>query len=278
MRLTGLIFMLALLSQPAVSQVLRASVTVNFEHLRLTEQNQLESLAMNVEDYFNNYAWTEDEYETDIEVNINIIIETVNEKSFERIYKAQFLIKSASGESFYDKEWEFPYQQGYNFDHNPMQFDPLCNFLDFYAYMILAGELDTYGTTLGTPYYDAALNIANRGLLSQYTRGWSSRAEELQKITNVRTRPLREAKPVFFEAVYYLEEGNRELAHARGLKVLEAIEKVVREQPNNKYLRNFFDAHHQTLAKIFRDDARSLERLIDYDSRHRETYRSVYQN
>jgi len=278
MRFLAVIFILACFIQPGLSQVLRTKVTTNYDHLPIEEHKYLENLAMNIEDYFNNYAWTDDEYETDIDVNINIIIETASEKSFERIYKAQFLIKSVSGESFYDKEWEFPYQQGYNFDHSSMQFDPLCNFLDFYAYMILAGELDTYGTTLGTPYYDAAQNIANRALLSQYTRGWSSRLDEMQKITNVRTRPLREAKPVFFEAVYYLEEGNRELAHKKGLKVLDAIEKVVREQPNNKYLRSFFDAHYQTFAQIFRDDAKSLERLIDYDNKHRETYRNIFDN
>ena len=276
MRFLALLFFLGLTLQPALAQVLRTSVTVNYDHLSLEEHKYLENLAMNVEDYYNNYAWTEDEYETDIDVNINIIIETVSEKSFERVYKAQFLIKSVSGESFYDKEWEFPYQQGHNFEHNSMQFDPLVNFLDFYAYMILGGELDTYGLTLGTPFYDAAQDIANRGVLSQYTRGWNSRLAELQKITNVRTRPLREAKPVFFEAVYYLEEGNRELAHKKGLKVLDAIEKVVREQPNNKYLRTFFDAHYQTFAEIFRNDAKALERLIDYDNRHRETYRNIY--
>ena len=271
------IIIMVILFHPVKALVLRATVTVNYDHLALEEHKYLENLGMNIEDYYNNYAWTDDKYETDIDININIIIETVSEKSFERVYKAQFLIKSVSGESFYDKEWEFPYQQGYNFDHGSVQFDPLCNFLDYYAYMILAGELDTYGTTLGTPYYDAAQDIANRGVLSQYPRGWSARLDELQKITNVRTRPLREAKPIFFEAQYYLEEGNKALAHTKGLKVLDAIEKVVREQPNNKYLRNFFDAHYQTFADIFRNDAKSLERLIDYDNKHRETYRSAFQ-
>jgi len=271
------ISILMVLFHPVRAQVLRATVTVNYDHLALEEHKYLENLGMNIEDYYNNYAWTDDKYETDIDININIIIETVSEKSFERVYKSQFLIKSVSGESFYDKEWEFPYQQGYNFDHGSVQFDPLCNFLDYYADMILAGELDTYGTTLGTPYYDAAQDIANRGVVSQYPRGWSSRLEELQKITNVRTRPLREAKPIFFEAQYYLEEGNKALAHTKGLKVLDAIEKVVREQPNNKYLRNFFDAHYQTFADIFRNDAKSLERLIDYDNKHRETYRGAFQ-
>ncbi len=278
MRFLVPLFSLLFILQPVKAQVLRVSATVNYDHLPFEEHKYLENLAMHVEDYYNNYAWTDDEYETDIDMNINIIIETVSEKSFERIYKAQFLIKSVSGESFYDKEWEFPYQQGYNFDHTAVQFDPLCNFLDFYAFMILGGELDTYGTTLGTPYYDAAQDIANRAILSQYTRGWNSRLEELQKITNIRTRPLREAKPIFFEAVYYLEEGNQKLAHTKGIKVLDAIEKVVREQPNNKYLRTFFDAHYQTFAEIFRDDAKSLERLIDYDNKHRETYRNIFQD
>ena len=156
MRLLVPLFSLFFIFQAVTAQVLRVSATVNYDHLPFEEHKYLENLAMHVEDYYNNYAWTDDEYETDIDININIIIETVSEKSFERIYKAQFLIKSVSGESFYDKEWEFPYQQGYNFDHTAVQFDPLCNFLDFYAFMILGGELDTYGTTLGTPYYDAA--------------------------------------------------------------------------------------------------------------------------
>ena len=257
------------------AQVLRVNVELSYDHLRPIEQQYLSNFKNQIEDYFNNYSWTDDEYETDIEVSINIIIETVTEKSFERIYKAQFLIKSVSGESFYDKEWEFPYQQGYLFEHQSVQFDPLCNFLDYYAYLILAGEIDTYGRTMGTPFYDAALDIANRGILSEYPRGWNNRLAELLKITNVRTRPLREAKPDFFEAIYLFDEGEQEEARKLALKVLDAIEKVVREQPNNKYLRMFFDAHHVTFAKIFSKDEVVLTRLIDYDNKHRATYRDA---
>jgi hypothetical protein len=128
---------------------------------------------------------------------------------------------------------------------------------------------------LGTPYYDAAQELANRGLLSQYSRGWSNRLAELQKITNIRTRPLREAKPDFFEAAYLLQEGKIEEARKYGLKVIAAIKKVVREQPNNKYLKMFFDAHYVTFAQIFENDQENLEFLITYDSNHRETYREV---
>jgi hypothetical protein len=257
------------------AQVIKASVRVDYNHLAYEEQEYLQELYSVIEDYYNNYAWTDDEYETDIEISIYVIIETVSQKSYEKIYKSQFQIKSVSGESFYDKEWEFPYQQGYSLEHNKVQFDPICHFLDYYAYVVLGGELDTYNLLLGTPYYDAAQDLANRGVLSQYSRGWNNRLLELQKITYIRTRPLREAKPDFFEAAYLLQEGKREQAREHGIKVLDAIKKVINKQPNNRYLKMFFDAQYVTFAQIFQNDNENLERLVNYDSNHRETYREA---
>jgi hypothetical protein len=277
MKIISFLMILLFLSSSLNAQILKASVGSDFQHLSYEEQQFLQDFKLTIEDYYNNYAWTEDEYETDIEINIYIIIETVHQKSYEKIYKAQFQIKSISGESFYDKEWEFPYQQGYPMEHNKVQFDPICHFLDYYAYLVLAGELDTYDLLLGTSFYDVAQELANRGLLSQYSRGWGNRLAELQKITNVRTRPLREAKPDFFEAAYLLQEGKLDLAREYGLQVLGAIEKVIREQPNNKYLKMFFDAHYVTFAQIFKNDRESLEKLVNYDSNHRETYREAMQ-
>ena len=275
MRLCITILLLLSAALAVNAQVLRASVGIDYAHLAIEDQNILKDLSTNMEDYINNFSWTDDEYETDVEVSIFVIIETVLKKSHEKIFKAQFQIKSATGESFYDKEWEFPYQSGYLFDHSNVEFDPLTNFVDFYAFLVLAGELDGYALNLGTPFYDEAQSLANRGILSKYSKGWNTRSQELQKITNVRTRPLRDAKPDFFEAEYLLAEGKPKEAKAFGIKVLDAIGKVVNEQPNNKYLRNFFDAHHVTLANIFRNDATALDRLIRYDSYHRDVYRGA---
>jgi hypothetical protein len=275
MKLFIISFLSLLFIATSTAQVLKAKVTIDYGHLPIEEQNYLVDLALNIEDYINNYVWTEDEYETDIDITIFIIIETVLKKSHEKILKSQFQIKSISGESFYDKEWEFPYQPGYLFDHSKNEFDPLLNFIDYYAHLILAGELDGYSLHLGTPFYDEALSLANRGVLSKYSKGWNSRSQELQKITNVRTRPLREAKPDFFEAQYLLEEGQLDEAKKYAVKVLAAIERVVNEQPNNKYLRTFFDAHYVTFSKIFENEPKYLNLLIKYDNYHRETYRQV---
>lgn len=275
MKIFFMVSLILLIALPSSAQVLIATVTVDFGLMPAEEVNILSDLGSNIEDYINNFAYTDDDYETDIDVSIFIMIETVTQKAHEKIYKAQFQIKSVSGESFYDKDWEFPYQPGYLFDHSKITFDPLCHFIDYYCYLILAGELDGYALNLGTPYYIEAKNLANMGSLSKYQRGWSTRIQELDKITDIRTRPLREAKPDFFEAKYLLEEGKIQEAKVYALKVLDNIEKVVSQQPNNKYLRTFFDAHHRTFALIFADNEEALSRLVDYDSYHRETYREI---
>jgi hypothetical protein len=269
-----LIFTCLVLSS-AQAQVLKASVSVDFGYLPVEETKNLENLGTYIEDYINNFAWTDDEYETDIEISIFIMIETAFDKSHEKMYKAQFQIKSVSGESFYDKEWEFTYQPGYLFDHSKVTFDPLTHFIDYYCLLVLGGELDGYAANLGLAYYDQAQNLANLGSLSNYPKGWSNRLSELQKITDARTRPLRQAKPDFWEAMYLWEEGKVAEARIFASKVLDAIEKVANDQPNNKYLKTFFDAHHVDFAKIFKNDAPALNRLITVDNYHRETYRKA---
>ena len=140
MKLSIIIFLSLIFITSAYSQVLQVQTKVDYRHLPSEEQEELRELADKINDYFNNYAWTEDEYETDIGVNIYVIIENVRQKSHEKIYKSQFQIRSESGESFYDKEFEFPYHRNYPLEHNKVQFDPVTKVLDFYANMILAGE------------------------------------------------------------------------------------------------------------------------------------------
>jgi Domain of unknown function (DUF4835) len=267
------IFLSLFFISSSFSQVLKVQTKVDYKHLSTEEQEELRELADKINDYYNNYAWTEDEYETDIGVNIHVIVENVRKKSHEKIFKTQFQIRSESGESFYDKEFEFPYHRNYPLEHNKVQFDPITKVLDFYANMILAGELDTYDLMLGTPFYDVALDIASQGSYSQYTTGWSSRLKEHEKVTNIRTRPLREAKPDFFEALFYLDEGNIKEARKYAKKVLTNIEKVYKNQPNNKYLKLFFDAHYKELAQLFRGNVKVLQDLEIYDPLHKSLYR-----
>lgn len=256
-------------------QVLHVSANIQASHLPTEEQNDLNTFTDKIEQYYNGYDWIDDEFEYDVDCNIQIIVETVQQKTAEKIYKTQFLISSVSGENFYDKDWQFPYQESFQMSHSKGLFDPLTHVLDFYAYIVLAGEMDTNGLLLGTPLYDKAMDIANQAMLSQYPRGWNLRIQELQKITDMRNRPLREVKPNFFEALYFLDEDKPMTAYQEGLKVMQGLEKVFKMQPNSKPLQTFFKSHHKKLATLFRGHNKELDRLVRMDSKHRESYRAV---
>lgn len=268
-------FYLFVFASLSLGQVLHVSATVQASHLPTEEQNDLTTFADKIEQYFNGYDWVDDEFEYDVECNIQIIVETVQQKTAEKMYKTQFLISSVSGENFYDKEWQFPYQESFQMNHSKGLFDPLTHVLDFYAFMVLAGEMDTNGLLLGTPLYDKAMDIANQAMLSQYPRGWNTRIQELKKITDIRNRPLREIKPNFFEALYYWDEGKSMAAYQEGMIVMKGLEKVYKMLPNSKPLQTFFKSHHKELARLFRGHNTELDRLVRMDSKHRETYRAV---
>ena len=257
------------------AQKLNVSVKIQADHLTEEQQNELEGFGQKIEEYYNNFDYIEDEFEYDVNCNVHIIIETVQQKTFEKIYRAQFLISSESGENFYDKLWEFPYDRNRSLGHSQGQYDPIAQFLDYYALMVLAGEMDTNGYLLGNALYESAMNIVNQALLSKYSRGWSQRKDYVLKILDIRTRPLREVKPQFFEALYQLNEGNYDKAYELAKTVLAGIKKVIDVQPNNWYLQMFFNAHYSDLANLFKDRNEELEQLAEWDSKHREAYRQV---
>jgi len=259
------------------SQVLQVTASVQYEHLQSDEKEDLADFGAKLEQYYNGYEWVEDEFEYDVECKLTIIFRTVQKKTYEKVFQAQMVYSSSSGETFLDDNWEFPYDKSRAMNHVKGLFDPVTHVLDFYAYMVLAGELDTNGKFLGEPLYNVARDIVEQGLRSEYVRGWSRRKEEIQIVTDVRTKPLREVKPDFFEALFLFEEGNYKEAYEYSQKVLAGIEGVIKVWPTNRYLTMFFNAHHRQLAALFQKRNAQLTKLADYDSKHRESYRKYMQ-
>ena len=67
------LFLLLCIPFLLTAQVLRVSVDLSFDHLPPIEQQFLENFKTQIEDYYNNFSWTDDEFETDVETKINII-------------------------------------------------------------------------------------------------------------------------------------------------------------------------------------------------------------
>lgn len=259
-----------------VSQTVTINISIQMDRLLPQEQDILSPLEQQLEDYVDNYDWTDEYKEIIIECTANLIIETVTSRGADRIYRSQFLISSPSGENYYDKSCEFVYQQGQGMSHNRVIFDPLLGLIDYYIYMVLGGEMDTWLLRGGSKYYDQALNIANEGSISNYSTGWSDRVQQVQLITGSEHIPLREAKLHYYDCLFYIE-AKRDQAKARQLSqlVLQELETVHSRRPNSPALKRFLDSHFKEMCSLFvyAEGNGFVDRLSNMDPRHSDTYR-----
>lgn len=268
-----LIFMVE--AKPVFSQVMTGKVTVQTEHLQSRDQQELSGLAQQLTSYINGTSWSDDGRDIIVNYTIQITIKTVSTRGTEKIYPSEFLISSPSGENFYDRTWEFTYVPGEAFESFRTSFDPLLDMVDFYVYMVIGGEMDTYELFAGTPFYDKARDIANQGQLSNYSRGWTDRLEEVLLITDGDHVPLREAKFYYYEGLYFVErEPNPQYARQLAEGVVARLAAVSSRRPNSRALKRFLDAHYQEMCKLFQfdPDRSNINKMIDIDGRHRASY------
>ena len=271
-----LLWVLAGLLMPTLSaQTVRAKVTLQADRLQPEDQDILNEVPRNLEEYINNYRWGEEDEELVIYCDFSIVIESMVERSGQRIYRGQLLVSSMSGENFLDKPFEFPYQRGQLMEHVRGTNDPLLTVIDYYVYMIIAGEMDTFLLLGGSRYYDLARRFVAEGQISAFSSGWRNRQEQLELITNSDHIPLRQAKFYYYEGLFYIEERNdTEKAPEYSKKVVELLAQVFENRPNSPALKRFLDAHYLEFCKLFRydKDRRNLFQMMRIDNRHRETY------
>ncbi len=268
--------LLGVLSADLCGQQLQCQIQVEMPRLQPRDQEELSDLGQKLTDYLNNNNWSETNKDILIISNLNLIVQTITYSGSEKRYLAQFLISSSSGENFYDQNCEFTYIPGQAFEYFRTSFDPLLDLIDFYAFMVIAGELDTYDLLAGTSFYNKAQDIANRGQLSNYATGWKSRLDEVILITDADHIPLREAKYYYYAALYYVEkEKNAENARQYAKGVVDRLRNVATRRPNSKALKRFFDSHYQEICTLFEYDLNrdNINTMIDINPTHSDVYR-----
>jgi hypothetical protein len=152
--------------------------------------------------------------------------------------------------------------------------------VDYYIYMVLGGELDTWLPRGGSKYYDLAQSIANQGAISNYSAGWNDRLEAVRLITDSDHIPLREAKLYYYDCLYNVEaKNNKENALRLSNLVLQKLDQVHQRRPNSAALKRFFDAHFNEICGlfVFADDDHFVEQLSGMDPRHSEAYQQCGQ-
>lgn len=296
MKQTSSLIIILLLSFPLglFGQELSCIVTINTEGIPSGQRDYLRNFGTDIERYLNNTRFTNEDLDGEkIQCNIDIFFKT---SISDNRYLAQAFIGSQRPIYLNDNEksdrvtpvlrilddkWTFTYLPNQRMIHDELSIDPLTNFLDFYACLIIGFDLETYVPMSGSQCFQKALNIVQLASNSPDGADWKpssasySRFGIVDELNNVKYSSIRIAfNNYHFDGVDLLAT-ERQKALNNILKSIESINDLRRSQnPTSVLAKQFFDAKYKEIAESFQTypDREVYERLSTYDQEHRATY------
>lgn len=278
-------------STPLAADEVEAVVSVNSERLPIKLREEVAGFAAEFERYVNETRWVGDNWQgAPIQINFNVAFTQGNDDGQ---FRASIAIvgqrdiylsdRYSPTMRILDEDWTFKYVRNQQFRQDPVGYDPVTGVIDFYVYIALGLDLDTYGYLGGKEQYELALQIARRGELSVSADGWSadepagaySRQNFIRELTNIRFFPLRK----FLLDYHY--NGLDRLAEYPG-RALDSLNKYVSELVRIKdnlvssstIIRVINDSKYQEFAEIFTGyaDRTIWDKLLYLDPTHQTTY------
>lgn len=168
-----ILFVLAFgLSITALAQEFACDVSVNNRQISGTAYDYVMELEPEIERYLNENRWSNDQFQAQerIQCNIQILLTGVDSQfnySAEAILSIRRPIYDSNRFStvmvISDNNWRFSYSRSRSLIRDDLLFDELTSFLDFYAYVLLGLDYDTFSELGGTQFYNSALNIFELG-------------------------------------------------------------------------------------------------------------------
>ncbi len=202
--LLSILTVLALVARSS-GQQLDCTVQVNYESVGTSQKDYLRSFPDDIRTYMNNYQWGSEQIEDKIKCTLDIFIQGI---TGENRYIAQVFVgsqrpiygtnKNTAVIRLFDEAWEFTYIKDRPINHTPYAFNDLTSFLDFYAYVVLGYDYDTYDRLSGTPWFQKASDVASMGR-SGSSKGWQlvtsgySRTQLVTDLLNPTLAPIRAA-------------------------------------------------------------------------------------
>lgn len=155
----------------ASGQELLCNVEVNTDLIEGTNKNVFQTLKESISDYFNETIWTNSVFSPAERIECKFFL-TVRDYNNGRI-KGDIQVQSSRPVynstytttllNFKDSKVEFDYREGEPLVYNEnIWTDNLTGILNFYAYLILALDFDSFSPKGGQPYYDKAATVVQQ--------------------------------------------------------------------------------------------------------------------
>jgi len=284
----------------AGAQEIDCAVTLNTESLNPSDRVNIQNLGTDVQNYINSYKWTAGDFKgPKIKVSLTIYLMSVSTSTSAtgQVYTAQAFVASqrpvyrSSNASpmvrVIDNSWQFVYQKDQPLHHDEFHFDPLAGFIDYYMYMILGFDADSFEPLSGTPYFQRASNIVAQAQNSNYTQGWeaggSGTYSRYALVNDVLSGKYELFRRAFYDYEYNgidLLSTQKDTAQAGIARALNKIaDLVIQSGTRSALVKMFFDAKYLEIADALKDypDRGIFQKLSIADQAHQSTY-SKYLN
>ncbi len=252
------------------AQELRVNVTINTPKLQTADPKVFETLKTSVEEFMNNQKWTNDAFEQEERIKMDIVI-TISKELSANTFEAELSLQSIRPvfNSTYetpmfkhqDKSVVFTYEQ-----FQPLEFSQttylnnLTSVLGYYAYIVIGMDYDSFSSFGGEPYFQAAQDIVNRipPNVASSVPGWRSvennrnRYWLIENLLSPRVRPFRQA--VYDYHRQGLDMMYQDVAVGRAV-MTQAVEKlgdVNRSYPNSMILQVFANTKSDEIIEIYK--------------------------
>ncbi|MCS4156457.1 hypothetical protein GGP99_000394 [Salinibacter ruber] len=280
-----------LLASPADGQELGCRVQIDDSQISGAESefDFLDDLERQIREYMNQRSWTDDAFlpHERISCSMQIVLqESISLSEFQArlVVTTRRPIYGTSQSSVVarvnDPEWRFEYSRGSSLNHDLDRYNPLTSVLDFYAYLILGYDYDTFSPLGGTPFFDRAQTVADQAEGSG-DPGWSSvgtQQTRVQLLSNLRAQRHEPLRRVYYK--YHRKGLDRfvqetETARKTLMEVLRTL-RTLRDRLSQSYALNlFFATKNQELTAIFEEsdlEGQAQGLLVQMDPSHSSQY------
>ena len=260
-----LALLLFLISETSFGQELNCSVEINADKINGTDKNVFTTLQSAITEYMNNNQWGNAQFMVNEKIDCKLFFTmasidgtkmsgTLQVQSTRPVYNSSYTTTLIN---FKDNSIEFDYQENEPlvFSENSMESN-LTAILNFYAYLILAVDFDSFSPNGGDYYCEKASNVVTMAQ-SSGEKGWKAfednknRSAVLSAFTDNSTKAIRTLlydyhRKGLDEMVLSPEKGKSVIT--KSLNILKQIYDV---SPMSVALSMFKDAKLDELVNIY---------------------------
>jgi hypothetical protein len=249
---------------------MKVSVDVVLEKLPLIKQEKMQNFDEKVAKYLNEFEWIEEEDIPPFKVHIQLFLED-QPSNIEDRYRCSVVV-SGPDIQYVDERALFAFQKDEELLHDGQK-TSLKLLLDFYIYLVIAGEFDKLGYHEGDRYFTKARNAVKLGLFDRFVRGWDRRDDLMQLIDGENYKKFREMKDFYFYglAVFYED---KKAARENIAKAVTMLQDVLVNDYDLQAAKDFISAHYQEICDVFKGSKNKepIQILSELDPDHREVY------